>query len=116
VCRQLYDVLSHPAVAARALPVLLACNKCDAGPKAHSLDFIRKQLEKEIGGMRSTRGALGGDGAAAAAAALGAPGQPFTFASLAAGRGARVEAAAVAAIEAGGVAEVESFMRRCVPA
>ena len=41
-------MLSHPSVVARRLPVLLACNKADQGHKAHTLDFIRKRLEKEI--------------------------------------------------------------------
>jgi signal recognition particle receptor subunit beta len=107
-------VLSHSAVASRALPLLLACNKSDV-PKAHSVDFIRKRLEGQIEQMRGTRGTLGDDGAAAAAAALGAPGQAFTFAALgAAGPGPRIELASASALEAGGVADVESFIRRCM--
>ncbi len=47
-CRQLYDLLAHPAVAKRRLPVLLACNKMDMGAKAHTVHFIQKRLEKEI--------------------------------------------------------------------
>lgn len=46
--RQLYDVLTHPAVIGRRLPIFLACNKSDMGVKAHSVDFIRKRLEKEL--------------------------------------------------------------------
>ena len=46
--RQLYDLLAHPAVGRRRLPVLLACNKADMGERAHTVDFIRKRLEKEI--------------------------------------------------------------------
>lgn len=41
-------MLAHPAVARRRLPVLLACNKMDMGARAHTVDFIRKRLEKEI--------------------------------------------------------------------
>jgi signal recognition particle receptor subunit beta len=47
-CRQLYEVLSQPALARRRVPVLLACNKQDMGSKAHTLEFVRKRLEKEI--------------------------------------------------------------------
>lgn len=46
--RQLYEVLSQPALARHRAPVLLACNKQDLGSKAHTVDFIRKRLEKEI--------------------------------------------------------------------
>ena len=54
--RQLYDLLSHPAVAKRKLPVLLACNKADQGTKAHTVEFVRKRLEKEIDQVRSIAG------------------------------------------------------------
>ena len=47
-CRQLYEVLAHRSVAGRRLPVLLAANKSDAGIKAHTVDFIRKRLEREL--------------------------------------------------------------------
>lgn len=48
VRRQLYEVLAHKSVAGRRLPVLLAANKADAGIKAHTADFIRKRLEREL--------------------------------------------------------------------
>lgn len=118
VAEQLYDLLTHPVVGGRRLPVLLACNKADAGARAHTVDFIRKRLEKEIDGMRGTRGALGGDDAAAAAAALAspAPGEAFSFEGLARARGPVVTAVACSALDAGGVADVAAFIRRCVPA
>ena len=47
-CRQLYEVLSHAAVARRRLPVLLAVNKTDQGAACHSVEFVRKRLEKEM--------------------------------------------------------------------
>jgi signal recognition particle receptor subunit beta len=124
----LFDVLAHPAVASRRLPVLLFCGKADYGPKAHSVDFVRKQLERELEALRGTRGALagaavGGGGRGAAAGGGGGGGvletggAPFSFAALAgAGRGARVEAAAGSAVDAGGAEAVEDFIRRCVPA
>ena len=114
VAEQLYDVLTHPVVAGRRLPILLACNKADAGNKAHSVDFMRKRLEKEIDTMRSTRGALGGDGAAAQAGVLG--GEVFSFSGLTGQKGCVVTCAAVSALDMGGVVEVERFMRNCVPA
>ena len=111
-------MLTHPVIAGRRLPVLVACNKADAGAKAHTVDFIRKRLEKEIDGMRSTRGALGGDNAASQAAILSsAPGEAFTFESLATvGKGPVVSCAAVSALDSGGVKDVENFLRKCVPA
>ena len=48
VSRQLYEVLAHKSVAGRRMPVLLAANKADAGIKAHTADFIRKRLEREL--------------------------------------------------------------------
>lgn len=118
VAEQLYDVITHPVIAGRRVPVLLACNKADAGVKAHTVDFIRKRLEKEIDTMRSTRGALGGDGAASQAALLaGASGESFSFERLGmVGKGPVVSCAAVSALDAGGVADVEAFMRKCVKA
>jgi len=117
ICRQLFDILTHPVVAGRRLPILLACNKADAGPKAHTVDFIRKRLEKELDQMRSTRGALGGDGSATQAASLGVPGEPFTFEGLATkSKGPAVVCASASAVEAGGAVEVEAFIRRCIPA
>ena len=55
--RQLYELLSMPAVAKRRPPVLLAANKQDQGSRAHTLDFIRKRLEKELDSVRAGEGA-----------------------------------------------------------
>ncbi|CAI5971342.1 unnamed protein product [Closterium sp. NIES-65] len=43
----LYELLSSAAVQRRRVPLLLACNKMEK-VTAHSVEFIRKQLEKEI--------------------------------------------------------------------
>eukprot|EP00270_Netrium_digitus_P002859 TRINITY_DN13227_c0_g1_i4.p1 TRINITY_DN13227_c0_g1~~TRINITY_DN13227_c0_g1_i4.p1 ORF type:complete len:194 (+),score=44.73 TRINITY_DN13227_c0_g1_i4:54-635(+) len=43
----IYDVLRKRTVAQRRIPILVACNKTDK-VTAHSVDFIRKQLEKEM--------------------------------------------------------------------
>eukprot|EP00887_Chlorella_sp_A99_P002206 scaffold21.g2206.t1 len=121
VAEQLCDALCHPSVARRRLPVLLACNKQDMGSHAHTVDFVRKQLEKEVGQMRSTRGSLadvgdGSGGGGSAAAPLGVPGEPFTFESHAQAHGVRVTAVGASAVDTGGVADVAAFLRRCVPA
>jgi signal recognition particle receptor subunit beta len=44
----MYEVLSNPAFARYKVPVLLACNKGDLGAKAHTIEFVRKKLEKEM--------------------------------------------------------------------
>ena len=44
----MYKILTSPVVRGRGLPILVACNKSDGGVKAHSVDFIRKRLEKLI--------------------------------------------------------------------
>lgn len=115
---QLFDLLAHPAVAKRRVPVLLACNKADMGAKAHTVDFIRKRLEKEIDQMRSTRGTLSDVGSSSGSqqVAVGEPGVPFTFESHAKARGVRVVAVSASAVDTGGVAEVAAFIRKCVPA
>jgi signal recognition particle receptor subunit beta len=49
----------------------------------HSVDFVRKRLEKEIDALRSARGTLedtGGEGDAAPASAVIQCPQPFSFA------------------------------------
>ncbi|CAI7791061.1 unnamed protein product, partial [Closterium sp. NIES-53] len=50
----LYELLSSAAVQRRRVPLLLACNKMEK-VTAHSVEFIRKQLEKEIEKLRSSR-------------------------------------------------------------
>lgn len=48
VRRQLYEVLAAKGVAGRRLPVLLVANKADQGAKAHTPDFVRRRLEREL--------------------------------------------------------------------
>jgi signal recognition particle receptor subunit beta len=45
--RYLYDILTKAAVVKKRAPVLIFCNKTDK-VTAHSKEFIRKQLEKEM--------------------------------------------------------------------
>jgi len=55
VAEQLYDVLASRGVSSRQMPVLLLANKSDCGAKAHSVEFIRKRLEKALDQLRTTR-------------------------------------------------------------
>lgn len=48
LCRQLLEVLVHPTVCKRRIPVVIACNKSDEGAKAHTVEFVRKRLEREM--------------------------------------------------------------------
>lgn len=45
--RYLYDVLTKAIIVKRRIPILILCNKADK-VTAHSKEFIRKQLEKEM--------------------------------------------------------------------
>lgn len=89
----------------------MAINKTDAGPRAHSPDFIRKRLERELDALRSSRvdlaAASGGTGSASLS---GSPGEAFSFAGLATHRGVGVRIASIAAVQAEGVAGVRAFV------
>eukprot|EP01018_Ginkgo_biloba_P009296 Gb_33922 [translate_table: standard] len=73
----LYDVLTKALVVKKKIPVLIVCNKVDK-VTAHSMDFIRKQLEKEIDKLRASRSAVSAADIANEVT-LGVQGQPFTF-------------------------------------
>ena len=45
--RYLYDILTKATVAKKRVPMLIFCNKTDK-VTAHSKEFIKKQLEKEM--------------------------------------------------------------------
>ncbi|CAA7020453.1 unnamed protein product [Microthlaspi erraticum] len=53
----LYDILTNASVVKNKIPVLLCCNKTDK-VTAHTKDFIRKQMEKEIEKLRASRSAV----------------------------------------------------------
>lgn len=78
----LYEVLINPIVQKQRLPVLIACNKADLEEEAHSVDFIRKTLEKQLDAMRKTKTAAIGKDAASQAPALGALDRPFSLQGL----------------------------------
>ncbi|KAF8408249.1 hypothetical protein HHK36_007397 [Tetracentron sinense] len=50
----LYDILTKASVVKRKIPLLILCNKTDK-VTAHTKEFIRKQLEKEIDKLRASR-------------------------------------------------------------
>jgi len=54
VAEYLFAALSDPAVADKALPVLVACNKQDL-PLAKGSSVIRRELEKELNLLRRTQ-------------------------------------------------------------
>lgn len=109
----LYDVLVHPVVAGRRLPILIACNKVDEGPRAHTVDFIRKRLEKEMDELRGTRGPVEGGDVVSTRSKV-----PFTFEGYwrptKRGQTYRVTFAAVSALDVGGLVEVERFIERYI--
>ncbi|KAM5574236.1 hypothetical protein ABKV19_013632 [Rosa sericea] len=100
----LYDLLTKASVVKKKIPILILCNKTDK-VTAHSKEFIRKQLEKEIDKLRASRSAI----SAADIAndfTLGVLGEPFSFTQCQ----NKVTVAEAAGI-VGEVAEVERFIR-----
>ena len=59
----MYHLLTSPVLRGRGIPILVACNKVDVGPKAHSISYIKKKMEKNIFEIASTNDALGTIGA-----------------------------------------------------
>ena len=49
--RYLYDILTKASVVKKKIPLLICCNKSDK-VTAHSKEFIRKQMEKEMYGLK----------------------------------------------------------------
>lgn len=85
VAEQLFDVLSHPTLQRRRVPVLLACNKSEK-ITAHPVEFIRKRLQKEIELLRATAGTLedtAGASGKGSGAVIGKDGEEFQFEHLA---------------------------------
>ncbi|KAL0327271.1 UNVERIFIED_CONTAM: Signal recognition particle receptor subunit beta [Sesamum angustifolium] len=73
----LYDILTKASVVKKKIPLLLLCNKVDK-VTAHTKDFIRKQLEKEIDKLRVSRTALS-SADVTNEYTLGVPGEVFAF-------------------------------------
>ncbi|WMV21387.1 hypothetical protein MTR67_014772 [Solanum verrucosum] len=73
----LYEILTKASVVKKKVPVLLLCNKVDK-VTAHTAEFIRKQLEKEIDKLRTSRTVVS-DADISNEYTLGVPGEPFAF-------------------------------------
>lgn len=78
----LYEVLVNPYFQRQRIPILVACNKADLEEEAHSVEFIRKTLDKQLDAMRKTKTAGIGKDAAAQAPALSALDKPFSLQGL----------------------------------
>ncbi|KAJ3709116.1 hypothetical protein LUZ61_012821 [Rhynchospora tenuis] len=74
----LYDILTKAILVKKKIPVLILCNKTDK-VTAHSKEFIKKQLEKEIDKLRASRNAIS-TADVTNEVVLGTPGTAFTFA------------------------------------
>uniref|UniRef100_A0A7C8YP45 Signal recognition particle receptor subunit beta n=1 Tax=Opuntia streptacantha TaxID=393608 RepID=A0A7C8YP45_OPUST len=103
----LYDILTKASVVKRKIPLLIVCNKCEK-VTAHSKDFIRKQLEKEIEKLRASRTGIS-DADVTSEYTLGVAGQPFAF-SQCQNKVTLAEASALT----GDIAQVEEFIREVV--
>uniref|UniRef100_A0A0D6QWI9 Signal recognition particle receptor subunit beta n=1 Tax=Araucaria cunninghamii TaxID=56994 RepID=A0A0D6QWI9_ARACU len=103
----LYDVLTKAVVVKNKIPLLIVCNKVDK-VTAHSMEFIRKQMEKEIDKLRASRSAISAADIANDVM-LGVPGQPFTF-SQCINKVTVTEASAITAK----ISDIEQFIRERV--
>lgn len=74
----LYEILSKGWVVKYKIPVLIVANKSEK-VTAHTPEFIRKQLEKEIDKLRVTRTAVS-DADMTSEVSIGREGEPFRFA------------------------------------
>lgn len=105
----LYEILINPIFQKRRSPILIACNKADLEEEAHSVDFIRKTLEKQLEAMKKTKTAGIGKEAASEAPALGAADKPFSLQSLR----NKVVISECSALK-GQLVDVHSFINSCL--
>ncbi|CAJ2647521.1 unnamed protein product [Trifolium pratense] len=73
----LYDLLTKGSVVRKKIPLLILCNKTDK-VTAHTKEFIRRQIEKEIDKLRVSRNAVS-DADVTNEFTLGVPDEPFSF-------------------------------------
>ncbi|KAE9597014.1 hypothetical protein Lal_00007229 [Lupinus albus] len=73
----LYDLLTKGSIVKKKIPLLILCNKTDK-VTAHTKEFIRRQMEKEIDKLRTSRSAIS-EADVTNEFTLGVPGEPFTF-------------------------------------
>eukprot|EP00850_Spirogloea_muscicola_P005154 SM000023S07610 [mRNA] locus=s23:430569:431858:- [translate_table: standard] len=105
----LYELLTTKVVVKRRIPVLLLCNKMDK-VTAYSVDFIRKQLEKEIDKLRTSRSSIS-EADIGTDVKLGVEGEAFKFTQC-----ANRVTATEASVQNGKIADVEAFIRELVRA
>jgi len=105
----LYDILTKASVVKKRVPVLIFCNKTDK-VTAHSKEFIKKQLEKEINKLRESRKAIS-SADISDEVQLGVPGEAFNFSQCQ----NKVTVAEGAGLT-GNVSAVEQFIRDYVEA
>ncbi|TKV95650.1 hypothetical protein SEVIR_9G376300v4 [Setaria viridis] len=105
----LYDTLTKASVVKKKVPVLIFCNKTDK-VTAHSKEFIKKQLEKEINKLRESRNAIS-SADISDEVKLGVPGEAFNFSQCQ----NKVTVAEGAGLT-GNVSAVEQFIREYVKA
>ncbi|NP_001131722.1 uncharacterized protein LOC100193087 [Zea mays] len=105
----LYDILTKASVVKKRIPVLIFCNKTDK-VTAHSKEFIKKQLEKELNKLRESRNAIS-SADISDEVQLGVPGEAFNFSQC-----QNKVAVAEGAGSTGNVLAVEQFIREHVRA
>ncbi|XP_038982670.1 signal recognition particle receptor subunit beta-like [Phoenix dactylifera] len=103
----LYDILTKASIVKRKTPILILCNKVDK-VTAHSKEFIKKQLEKEIDKLRTSRNAIS-SADIADEYTLGVPGEAFSFSQCR----NKVSVAEASGLT-GEVSQVEQFIREHV--
>ncbi|KAJ8750383.1 hypothetical protein K2173_014298 [Erythroxylum novogranatense] len=107
VSEYLYDILTKAYVIEKKVPVLICCNKTDK-VTAHTMEFIQKQLEKEIDKLRTSRSGLS-EADIASDFTLGIPGEAFSFAQCS----NKITIAEASGLK-GEIAQVEQFIREHV--
>lgn len=105
----LYELLTNPSFYKQRLPLLIAANKADMEEEAHTVDWIRKTLEKQLHDLRNSKSVGIGKDAATQSSVLGPADKPFSFQGLR----SRVVLAECSA-KANQLADVQAFISSCV--
>ncbi|XP_024372786.1 uncharacterized protein [Physcomitrium patens] len=103
----LYELLTNKEVVKRRIPILLTCNKMDK-ITAHSSNFIKGQLEKELNKLRKSRTSVSAADVSSEIS-LGVQGEVFNFTQCS----NKITIAEVSALT-GKVEQVEQFIREYV--
>ncbi|OIV94509.1 hypothetical protein TanjilG_25571 [Lupinus angustifolius] len=103
----LYDLLTKGSIVKKKIPLLILCNKTDK-VTAHTKEFIRRQLEKEIDKLRTSRSAIS-EADVTNEFTLGVPGEPFSF-TQSSNKVTTAEASGLT----GEISQLEEFIREYV--